>query len=628
MYLRIWPRPLILISRSWKLATSRLSQCNKGNLIHMASPRVAQVNPKADNDTFQSRNTFHRSSEEFDNLDAANVFSSPTRNSTADFESSDTLSLLRILGNIDPTKSSQEKNFTDFNELLANILEVASPTVEETAAEPRENNVGSHFDSEISVNSATSRGESFVSPTYLDSPSANSYVSPRCPELSVAEEISRLRPRKKPFRSTLPEKKHQSPSDELSKPKAQARRLIPNRRTKRKRVSTTEEDIDYVARENDIWGPQEAEQTPKDDTFDKDANDNSLNIFSPEILSEAKLAGLHSAAALFRRPSAASKKYTRAPMSKLFISLDLTAELFLKLQGAAKSYMLDDSFPERREAVGNKCRTSGDLSKLKLYSCAKNFLEDEGWGEHCFGRKAERADVRKLKWPESKNKIIELIIPLLRRMVTNERQRQYANETRMEKRLRDVKKRKRPFDCVSQSNQEPSITDDQSLLKGSQKIRNPNSLSIHVDSKLIPQLTPKLITTNEQATNQTNTLINSNTSRAETRIQGGDAMKEQSFVSIKIMPKFYVNILRDDQCVKRRFILTSSQCPHFSSLVHHVTQGLIHFREKVGCIKVHGPDGLISVYDEESWVKAIALVTKYEWMNKEVRCLISLEEPM
>ncbi|SZF03891.1 unnamed protein product [Blumeria hordei] len=594
----------------------------------MASPRVAQVNPNPDHDTLPSRNTFHRSSEEFDNIDATNILSSPTRNSTADFESSDTLSLLRILGNIDPTKSSQEKNFTDFNELLANILEVATPTVEETAAESRENNIESHFDSEISVNSATSRGESSVSPTYSDSSSAKSYVSPKCPELSIAEGISRLRPRKKPFRSPLPEKKRQSQSDELSKPEVQARRLIPNHRTKRKRASTPEEDIDYVARENDIWGPREAEDIPEDDTFDKGTNDNSLKIFSPEILSEAKLAGLHSAAALFRRPSAASKKYTRAPMSRLFISLDLTAELFLKLQGAAKSYMLDDNFPERREAVGNKCRTSGDLNKLKLYSCAKNFLEDEGWGEHCFGKKAERADVRKLKWPESKNKIIELIIPLLRRMVTNERQRQYANETRMEKRLKDVKKRRQPLDCASQSNQKTTITDDQSLSKGSQKIRNPNSLSTHVGPKLITQLTSKLITTDEQAPNQTNTMKISNTSQTETCIQGGDTKKEQSFVSIKFMPKYYVNILRDDKCVKRRFILTSSQCPHFSSLVHHVTQGLVRFREKIGCIKVHGPYGLISVYDEESWVKAIALVTKYEWMNKEVRCLISLEESM
>lgn len=61
---------------------------------------------------------------------------------------------------------------------------------------------------------------------------------------------------------------------------------------------------------------------------------NSLE--SPHHL-DARAAGVHSAAALFRPPSDSSKKYTRPPMSKLFASLELTPEDFLYLQAAAKS---------------------------------------------------------------------------------------------------------------------------------------------------------------------------------------------------------------------------------------------------------------------------------------------------
>ncbi|KAI9654846.1 MAG: hypothetical protein M1829_000742 [Trizodia sp. TS-e1964] len=152
----------------------------------------------------------------------------------------------------------------------------------------------------------------------------------------------------------------------------------------------------------------------------------------PISMAEARAAGVHSAIALFRRPSASSKKYTRPPMSKLFTSLELTPENFLHLQAAAKSYMLDSSYPERQECVGSRGRGDTDMVKLRLYNCVKEFLELEGFGERFFGGHivSEGYPKRKLVWPGQKAKIITLVSPLLRRMVTNERQRQYAVETR------------------------------------------------------------------------------------------------------------------------------------------------------------------------------------------------------
>lgn len=91
-------------------------------------------------------------------------------------------------------------------------------------------------------------------------------------------------------------------------------------------------------------------------------------------------------------------------MSKLFTSLELTAESFLHLQAAAKAYMLDETFPERSDCVGNRGRGDTDMVKLKLFGCVKAFLEDEGWGDRCFSEHAEGGEFRKLKWPQMKNK--------------------------------------------------------------------------------------------------------------------------------------------------------------------------------------------------------------------------------
>ena len=91
-------------------------------------------------------------------------------------------------------------------------------------------------------------------------------------------------------------------------------------------------------------------------------------------------------------------------MSKLFTSLELTAEQFLHLQSAAKAYMLDPNHPERGDCVGNRGRGDTDMVKLKLFACVKSFLEDEGWGARCFTDEVVGGKFRKLKWPQMKNK--------------------------------------------------------------------------------------------------------------------------------------------------------------------------------------------------------------------------------
>jgi hypothetical protein len=183
-------------------------------------------------------------------------------------------------------------------------------------------------------------------------------------------------------------------------------------------------------------------------TFYNNNTNNALHPSSETLLSDARAAGVHSAAALFRRSSKeTARKYTRPPMSRLFMSLQLTPENFLHLQAQAKIYMLDPSHPDRQSCVGNRGKGDTDMVKLRLFNCVRDFLSD-AVGEQFFGEHVEKPGERdsmeaaralgekevgresRLVWPRDGNKIISLVTPLLRRMVTNERQRMYAIETR------------------------------------------------------------------------------------------------------------------------------------------------------------------------------------------------------
>ena len=153
---------------------------------------------------------------------------------------------------------------------------------------------------------------------------------------------------------------------------------------------------------------------------------------STQVEGEATGIGAQSAAVLFRGPAPTSKKYTRPPMSKLYSSLELDPEKFLHLQSAAKTFMLDPAHPERRDCVGQRGKGDSEAVKMKLWNTVARFLDEEGHGHYHFGEHVlnEQGSPRSMIWSQDKSKIIGAVMPLLRRMVTNERQRQYAVETR------------------------------------------------------------------------------------------------------------------------------------------------------------------------------------------------------
>lgn len=94
-------------------------------------------------------------------------------------------------------------------------------------------------------------------------------------------------------------------------------------------------------------------------------------------------------------------------MSKVFTKLELAPEDFITLQAAAKDYMLDPRHPDRSACVGTKEKRDTDMTKLKLYACVKNFLDDEpgeGWGERLFGKDSPSGTTRKFMWPQMPNR--------------------------------------------------------------------------------------------------------------------------------------------------------------------------------------------------------------------------------
>ncbi|KAI1001948.1 hypothetical protein K3495_g6254 [Podosphaera aphanis] len=364
----------------------------------------------------------------------------------------------------------------------------------------------------------------------------------------------------------------------------------------------SEEEDDLLDRELETWGPLEDDERSSRDPLDDNHHGTapSSQQIREDIVSEARLAGILPIAALFRRPSAASRKYTRKPISKLFISLDLTAEAFFKLQAAAKSYMLDERHPERREAIGTKRRAENDMGKLKLYCFVKHFLEEEGWGERCFGLEAERVYEGKYKWPESKKKIIQLVTPLMRRMVTNERQRQYAIKTRMSKK-RLINPQNHDQNNESANLLVPTPADATHL--------SPNPFQpLNLVSRLFPNRVQSNVIPEADITASCNRGAETNQSQEP---EGS-------------LPKFHINLLQAGRRLRKISLLT---CPTLSGLVRHVVEVLEYPQQKVGNIQVLVPFGLVPVFNEESWTNAMALINKHEWMDNEIRCLVNLETP-
>ncbi|KAF7948395.1 uncharacterized protein EAE97_003806 [Botrytis byssoidea] len=368
----------------------------------------------------------------------------------------------------------------------------------------------------------------------------------------------------------------------------------------RKVRKLTEEEEEEAAREREIWGsePSDIEEEDEEVEGEGEGDDNVSRAKSSTIPDlNPRAHGVYSAAALFRKSTATNRKYTRPAMSKLFAKLELAPEDFITLQAAAKDYMLDPSHPDRSACVGTKEKRDNDMTKLKLYACVRNFLADEaeggeGWGQKLFSKDSPSGATRKCMWPQMPNRIITRITPLLRRMVTNERQRLYALNLRIQKKKEE----------------------ELSQLHGA-------AFSHGTQASSPSTIDPKLSLPNQIASTQA-VAVNATTNEVpEPQIAKPPKISTKQPAPLE----YHINIVHNGKRIRDMFTLNPTNCVGFVSFTAHV-DAAVKAPYKKTVMKVLGPNGLVEVKSEATYAMALLSVRKTEWMDGDVKIVVETEK--
>jgi hypothetical protein len=195
-------------------------------------------------------------------------------------------------------------------------------------------------------------------------------------------------------------------------------------------------------------------------------------------------------------------------------------------------------------------------------------------------------------------------------MVTNERQRLYALETRQEKRKAGEKinkKRKRDQNATSESEETP----------GRKRGRRGNSPSPYDD------VDPKLDEYHYHVEETYPEEGDDDMSKSRTgQVMGNEFSIEQPDESNL---RYHLSILQNGQRIKPRLTLSPSSCPGFASLVQYIHTLLDDTGQKPSSVSILTPNGLVEVNSEESWEEAVTSIMGNDWMDGEVRCVVVFE---
>ncbi len=195
----------------------------------------------------------------------------------------------------------------------------------------------------------------------------------------------------------------------------------------------------------------------------------------------------------------------------------------------------------------------------------------------------------------------------MRRMVTNERQRLYALETRQEKRVSKapILKRGRTSDSSAEVTPQPGRTRPRSVTP-----------TPPAHGAVDPELDEYHY--NIEPYYRANGEAHSDPLIAETPAGYADHGGA----------KYHINIVQYGRRIQPQVMLTPTSCPGFASLVQHI-QNLIEGGTAgygLNNIKVLGPTGMIGVKDESTWRGAIASIRETEWMDGEMKVVVQVIE--
>jgi hypothetical protein len=193
-------------------------------------------------------------------------------------------------------------------------------------------------------------------------------------------------------------------------------------------------------------------------------------------------------------------------------------------------------------------------------------------------------------------------------MVTNERQRQYAIETRKAQ-AKESSKRQLGSDTPKADTPQP----------------NGKDLQIHSPSPF-PEMDPKL----NQYHYNVESAFPTESGQATTKIDTASGTVHDPQLSAGASNegevKYQVNILQNRRRIKPMITLTPNSCPGFPSLVQYIHGLIDDDAHRPGSIKVLVPEGLVDVGSEESWMEAVETVKENVWMDGVVKCIVQVEE--
>ncbi|KAG9248280.1 hypothetical protein BJ878DRAFT_488988 [Calycina marina] len=324
-------------------------------------------------------------------------------------------------------------------------------------------------------------------------------------------------------------------------------------------------------------------------------------------MAAAKTRGLTARSPALRAPS--TEIYSsRKPMANLFDELQITAEQFYHFQACAKDYMLDPEHMDRRNIIVRK--NDGDVLaqseiKRKLYDVTEEFLEKEGWGLKCWGKDAPNLVLggRRIFWPDAKEDVIGICIPLMRRVVTNENQRLYAQK------LRDDK-------LAKQAVSGEGVT--VSTHYGGRR-REVNIKEVHESLKKTLTKEGKLVVGAKQSPT----------------ISNGDAASSPATATASPLPppvkvskwadvQVHLNFIKNGHKAMPVIAYDMDQGEKFLDMVLFADI-IIDDGKKRREIQILGPEGLKDVTNDKEWGEMLRLIRQADYMEGDVKVVIDVD---
>lgn len=190
------------------------------------------------------------------------------------------------------------------------------------------------------------------------------------------------------------------------------------------------------------------------------------------------------------------------------------------------------------------------------------------------------------------SRIITRITPLLRRMVTNERQRLYALNLRIQKKKEEeLSQLHAAAFSHGTAASSPSIIDP--------KISLPNQIA-----------SSQAVAANATAN----------------RVNEPQIAKPSNASAKQPAPlEYHINIVHNGKRIRDMFTLNPTNCVGFVSFTAHV-DAAVKAPYKKTVMKVLGPNGLVEVKSEATYAMALLSVRKTEWMDGDVKIVVETEK--